>query len=240
MIEPFLTMHWHASATWIISLFSIALVLIRPKGLPEAWWAAIGACLLVLCRLISPNSAAHAVGKGTDVYLFLIGMMIMSELARREGVFDWVAAHAVRASRGSRARLFTLIYFVGTVVTVFLSNDATAVVLTPAVYAAAKAARAEPLPYLLICAFIANAASFVLPISNPANLRTFRDQMPPLFAWLERFAVPSILAIAATYVLLFLTQRRALRQDISRDVEAPALAAGGRIVAWGIAAMTVA
>jgi arsenical pump membrane protein len=54
------------------------------------------------------------------------------------------------------------------------------VVLTPAVYAATRAARVkEPLPYLLICAFIANAASFVLPISNPANLVVFGAHMPP-------------------------------------------------------------
>ena len=151
-----------------------------------------------------------------------------------------MAAHAARAARGSAKRLFALVYVVGIVVTVLLSNDATAVVLTPAVYAAAKAARAEPLPYLFICAFIANAASFVLPISNPANLVIFRDQMPPLLDWLARFTLPSILAIAATYVALLLTQRHALRQDIYRDMEVPALAAGGRVVAWGIAAMTIA
>jgi arsenical pump membrane protein len=68
----------------------------------------------------------------------------------------------------------------------------------------------------------------------------FHDQMPPLLEWLERFTVPSILAIAATYVALWLTQRHSLGQDIARDVEAPTLATGGRIVAWGIAAMTVA
>jgi arsenical pump membrane protein len=89
----------------------------------------------------------------------------MSELARREGVFPWIAAHAVGRSGGSQHRLFLLIYVVGTVVTILLSNDATAVVLTPAVLAAVWAAQAEPLPYLLICAFIANAATFVLPIS---------------------------------------------------------------------------
>ncbi len=86
-----LSMHWHSAAIWLISLGSIALVLIRPKGWPEAWWAAAGACLLVLCRLLSPVAAFHAIGKGVDVYLFLTGMMVMSELARREGVFDWVA-----------------------------------------------------------------------------------------------------------------------------------------------------
>src|SRR5438270_664381 len=92
---------WHSAAIWFISLASIALVLARPKGLPEAIWAAAGAIVLVLCRLISPRAAAGAVGKGIDVYLFLAGMMVISELASREGVFDWVAGYAVRGSRGS-------------------------------------------------------------------------------------------------------------------------------------------
>jgi arsenical pump membrane protein len=39
-------------------------------------------------------------------------------------------------------------------------------VLTPAVYAATRAAGVSPLPYLFVCAFIANIASFVLPICN--------------------------------------------------------------------------
>ena len=106
----------------------------------------------------------------------------------------------------------------GTLVTIFLSNDATAVVLTPAVYAAATAARVEPLPYLLICAFIANAASFVLPISNPANLVIFGAHMPPLATWLAHFTLPSIAAIVVTYVALHFTQRRALDQRIAEKV----------------------
>src|SRR4051812_42191657 len=239
MIEPFVTMHWHAGATWVISLLSIALVLIRPKGLPEAWWAAIGACLLVLCRLISPSSAAHAVGKGTDVYLFLIGMMIMSEFARREGVFDWMAAHAVQASRGSRARLFLLIYAVGTVVTVFLSNDATAVVLTPAVLAAVRTAEAEPLPYLLICAFIANAASFVLPISNPANLVVYSGGMPTLGRWMQTFGVPSLVSIAVTFVLLRWLFKKLLTGEIRTDVDGPPLSAPGKVTLCGIAFLAI-
>jgi arsenical pump membrane protein len=110
-------------------------------------------------------------------------------VARQEGVFDWAAALAVEHVRGSPQRLFALVYAVGTVVTVFLSNDATAVVLTPAVYAATRAAGATPLPYLFVCAFIANAASFVLPISNPANLVIFGGHMPHFAAWLKPFGV---------------------------------------------------
>jgi arsenical pump membrane protein len=121
-------------------------------------------------------------------------------------------------------------------VTVFLSNDATAVVLTPAVAAAAKAAKAEkPLPYLFICAFIANAASFVLPISNPANLVIYGSHMPPLLQWLPRYALPSLLSILATYAVLRWTQAADLRQKISSDIEVPPLSAAGKMAAFGIA-----
>jgi arsenical pump membrane protein len=102
-------------------------------------------------------------------------------------------------------------------------------VLTPAVYAATRAAKVESVPYLFICAFIANAASFVLPISNPANLVVSGAQMPPLSEWLRYFALPSAVAIVATYVSLRLTQRRALDARVAEVDEMPHLAAGGNL-----------
>ncbi|MBV8807822.1 MAG: arsenic transporter [Acidobacteriaceae bacterium] len=230
---------WHSTAIWFISLASIALVLARPKGWPEAIWAAAGASLLVICRLISPTTAASGVAKGADVYLFLAGMMILSELASREGVFDWAAGYAVRGSRGSRTRLFILIYVVGIVVTVFLSNDATAVVLTPAVLAAVRAAEAEPLPYLLICAFIANAASFVLPISNPANLVVYGGEMPPLTRWLRTFGLPAIFSILITFFVLRWLATEYLQGPLNADVDSDRLTAAGKLTLFCIGFLVV-
>ena len=222
-------------ATWSISALAVLGVIVRPGNLPEALWATLGALALVLSSLISLPDAAAAVLRGTDVYLFLMGMMVLAEVARQEGLFDWLAAYAVRHARGSAAKLFTLVYGVGIVVTVFLSNDATAVVLTPAVYAAARRARAPPLPYLFICAFIANAASFVLPISNPANLVVYGAHMPPLKIWLQQFGIASFVSIGVTFLVLRWTQRRELKGDIARDAEVPALTVGGRLACGGIA-----
>jgi arsenical pump membrane protein len=225
-------------ATWGIAALATLGVITRPFSWPEAVWAVLGAALLVLFGLMPAGTAWEGVLKGTDVYLFLIGMMLMSEVARKEGLFDWLAGIAVRAAKGSATRLFTLIYGVGTVVTVFLSNDACAVVLTPAVYAATKAAKVEnPLPYLFICAFIANAASFVLPISNPANLVVFAEHMPPLTRWLAMFALPSALAILATYAALRLTQNASLRGErMATEVAAVPLSRTGLVAGLGIVA----
>jgi arsenical pump membrane protein len=213
-------------AVWAITAIATAGVLIRPFRWPEAIWAVLGGLSLLAFGLLPLADGARAVASGLDVYLFLVGMMLLSETARREGLFEWVAAFAVNHAQHSPRRLFLLIYGVGVVVTAFLSNDAAAVVLTPAVFAAAKTAKADPLPYLFICAFIANAASFVLPISNPANLVLYGDHVPPLGPWLASFALPSLLSILATYGVLRWSLRKHLAGVCEGDVDHPRLSPG--------------
>jgi arsenical pump membrane protein len=237
--------HWPvASAThlalWAIAALATAAVIARPWRLPEAIWAVAGALALLLTGLLPLPAALHAVGEGLDVYLFLIGMMLLSELARREGLFDTLAGWAVRHAGGSALRLFGLIYGIGIVVTVFMSNDATAVVLTPAVHAAAKKAGAKPLPYLFACALVANAASFVLPISNPANLVVFGAHMPPLLAWCKAFALPSLAAVFVTWAVLALMFRCELANRVEVVDDVPPLSPTGRIAALGIVGVVIA
>ncbi len=237
--------HWPAAgfshiATWTIAAVATALVIIRPGRWPEAVWAVAGALGLLLLGLLPLSTALQAVLEGTDVYLFLTGMMLLSELARREGLFDTLAGWAVGHADGSAWRLFGLIYGIGVGVTVFMSNDATAVVLTPAVYAVARKAGAKPLPYLFACALIANAASFVLPISNPANLVVFGEHMPPLLAWLRAFSLPSIAAVLATWCMLALVFRSELAAPVETTTHVPALSGTARLALMGIAGVVLA
>lgn len=216
---------------------SIVLMLIRPRNIPEVYWIGGGVVLLLIFRLITFDLAAHGIAKSFDVCLFLIGMMLLCELAREHGVFDWLSAVAVRHADGSCFRLFALVYAVGTVVTILMSNDATAVVLTPAILAAVRKARVQPLPYLFVCAFTANAASFLLPISNPANLVVFHNAMPPLGRWLPAFGFPCLLSILATFFALRWVFRKDLCEKIEHEVEDRPLNANGKIVLASVGIM---
>ena len=230
-------------AVVVIAALTALGLLVRPFRWPEAVWAVLAAVVLVVSGLLAWRGALAGVAKGLDVYLFLIGMMLISDIARKEGLFDWLAAIATGHAQGSPRRLFVLIYLVGVLVTVFMSNDATAVVLTPAVYAACKAAKVrDPFPYMLICAFIANAASFVLPISNPANLVIFSGgHMPALGTWFSMFALPSVVSIVVTFAALYLTQRRVIAEDsISTNVEPVSLSRGAKIAGLGLIVTAIA
>jgi arsenical pump membrane protein len=221
----------------LIVAVSIALMLTRPRGIPEVWWISLGSLLLIALRLVPLKLAGQAVAKGSDVYLFLIGMMLLSELAREQGVFEWVASVAVRGAHGSCSRLFLLVYGVGTLVTIFMSNDATAVVLTPAILTVVRKAKVSPLPYLFVCALIANAASFVLPISNPANLVVFHTGMPPLGTWLADFGIPSVFSILVTFFVMRFLFRQDLCKTIDREVDEAKLSGNGKLVLAGIGLM---
>src|ERR1700722_5673364 len=90
--------------TWTIAALATAGGILRPFDWPEAIWAGAGAVLLLALRLIPPADAVAGIGKGTDVYLFLIGMMLLAEIARLEGLFDWLGGGGAQHRGGGGAR----------------------------------------------------------------------------------------------------------------------------------------
>ncbi|HET7815236.1 MAG TPA: SLC13 family permease [Candidatus Baltobacteraceae bacterium] len=157
----------------------------------------------------------RAAAEGRDVYLFLTGMIALAELAATQGVFSYLAGRIARNGRLSAAGVYWWVYGAGVPVTALLSNDATILLLTPAAIALARRTNVSPLPAAFAVAFVANAASFVLPISNPANLLLYPD-LPASGAWLASFLLPSIGAIVVTGVLLFFCLRRCAAEDADR------------------------
>ncbi|MDT7811454.1 MAG: arsenical pump rane protein, partial [Acidobacteriaceae bacterium] len=63
----------------LIVAISILLMLIGPRDIPEVYWVGGGAILLIVFRLIPLKLAGKAAAEGSDVYLFLVGMMLLSE-----------------------------------------------------------------------------------------------------------------------------------------------------------------
>lgn len=210
-------------ALWTIAALTIALILLRPRHIPEWIWAVSGALLLVAFRIISIPTALTGVARGASVYAFLLGIVTLAEIARRERLFAYLSYYALRAAGTSQRRLFTLVYGVGVIVTALLANDTTVVVLTPAILATVLAVGLNPLPYAYACAFVAAAASFLLPTANPANLVVFGNTLPALGPWLSAFALSAVAAIAITYFTLRALFARTLAKPIGVVVPAVAI-----------------
>ncbi|HVB22552.1 MAG TPA: ArsB/NhaD family transporter [Ktedonobacteraceae bacterium] len=197
--------------TVIIAIVTLLGIMIRPFRWNEAIFALSGAALLLIIGLISPVNAFFTLYKDWNIFFFFLGMMSLSALAETAGLFDWLAAQAARLAGGSTRRLFLNTFLLGTMISMVLSNDATALILTPIVYTLVTRLRLPVLPFLFACTFIADTASFLLPVSNPINIIILTRFQLDLWTFLRLLLLPSILVISMNIGMFFLLYRNQIK-----------------------------
>jgi len=177
-------------------------------------WAVFGVLgvLTVLTGALPLDAARDvALTRGGPIMGFLVAITLLAELADNAGVFDAAAGVCARAARGSTPRLFLLIAALGTVTTIGMSLDTTAVLLTPVVLALTARLELSPLPFALLAVWLANTASLLLPVSNLTNLLAVQRLNLSTVAFAARMALPELVAVAITVGYLGLLYRRDLR-----------------------------
>lgn len=213
--------------TWsALAVFGLTLVLImvRPKGVTEAVAALVGGVLMLVLGRVQLGEAGRVLADKWDVFLFFLGLMTIAAVADSAGFFDWAAALAMKLAKGSGLRLFLNVFILGALISTFLSNDATALILTPVVYTLTTRLRLNPLPFMFACTFIADTASFTLPVSNPINILITGafPQTQDLGSFLKHLLAASLLAIGLNIVLFVLLFRKQLpRRFQPEEMELP-------------------
>lgn len=202
---------WKTLLTSFIGLLTLAGIMTRPFRWSESNIALGGAVALLLLGLIGPADAAFTLLKDWNTFLFFLGMMSLSALAEIAGLFDWLALQAARFAHGSAARLFLNVFLLGTFITMIFSNDATALILTPVVYLLVTRLQIPVIPYMFACTFIADTASFLLPVSNPINIIVTSRYPLDLFTFLHLLFLPSLAVISINGVVFYFIYRSQLK-----------------------------
>jgi arsenical pump membrane protein len=192
-------------------ILTLAGVMARPRGVSEWIVAVVGALAMLAVGALTPLEALEAIAAQWNVLLFFAGLMTTAAVAEQSGVLAWLTGGAYRLARGRQDILFLLICALCIAITATLSNDATILLLTPLIIRMVGAVGAPVLPYALACAFLANAASALLPIANPTNIIVLEAHPLVLSDYVGVLLVPSLAAIGATVAVLFLMNRPALR-----------------------------
>src|SRR6266571_3614979 len=195
----------------LIAILTLIGIMVRPFKWNEAMIAMAGAALLLIIGLINPLDAFTVLLNDWNIFLFFLGLMTLSALVEAAGLFDWLAAQAVRLAGGSSRRLLLNTFLLGSLISMVLSNDATALVLTPIVYSLVTRLRLPVLPFLFACTFIADTASFLLPVSNPINIIVLSTFHLDLWTFLRLLLLPSLLVISINITAFFLLYRRQLK-----------------------------
>ena len=196
-------------------IFVIALTLIFTEKMNRSITGIAGAALMVgigtALEFYSQDEAVTAIDFNTLGLLF--GMMILVALLEPTGFFEYLAVWAARLSKGKPVRLIVLLGTVTTILSMFLDNVTTVVLIAPVTVLISEILGVKPVPYLIAEAILSNTGGVATLVGDPPNVLiasaagfSFNDFLTHslpivLFAWL-----------AALFLLRYL-----FREDLRKD-----------------------
>ena len=205
--------------TLVLFVLTLAAVVLRPRGIAAGWWTCGAAGIALAAGLVHPGEVWALIVVAKEALLFLLALLVLSALLEASGFFEWAAVLAARSARSGAGLLGNLL-LLGALITIVLSLDTTAVILTPLVVAAVQRLGVPARPYVLVCVFVPNVASLLLPVSNLTNLLLAAHVPPARFA--AAMALPQLLVLLVLWGGLRLACRRELPASLDTGRLPPA------------------
>jgi Na+/H+ antiporter NhaD/arsenite permease-like protein len=161
-----------AAALFSGLIFSASLVLIFSERVHRTIAAVVGATLMVgvgkILHFYSEDAALQAIDFNTVG--LLLGMMILVAMLEPTGFFEYLAVLAARASRGKPVHLFVLLGSVTTILSLFLDNVTTVVLIAPVTILISEILGVSPIPYLVAEAILSNTGGVGTLVGDPPNV----------------------------------------------------------------------
>ncbi|MEW5849643.1 MAG: SLC13 family permease [Myxococcota bacterium] len=209
---------------------------VLPIGRPAG--ALLGAVLMVLCGVITPQQAYSDEILSHDTLGLLLGMMIICGHLEDGGFFEWAAALIDRHARSPRGLLVWTALVSGGL-SALLVNDPVCVLLTPLLLKVIHRRGLPPLPFLLALGCGANVGSALTLTGNPQNMLIGAFSKIPFLGFMATMALPVVAAMGVTVGLLLWL----CRAELAALAQAPRVLAeeqAPRAMTAGLAGLAVA
>ncbi|MBI1811047.1 MAG: ArsB/NhaD family transporter [Nitrospirae bacterium] len=161
------------AAFWTATtIFLLAYAVIVSEKIHKTIIALFGAGLMLVLKILQQHEAFHLEEFGVDwnVIFLLISMMVIINLMRPTGVFEFIAIKSAKWGKGEPFRILVIFAIVTAAVSAFLDNVTTVLLIVPVTILIADALEVDPLPYLISCAFASNIGGTATLIGDPPNI----------------------------------------------------------------------
>src|SRR5437899_9231154 len=149
-------------------VFLVIYALIVTEKIHRTLAALLGASLMNLFKIVDQREAFASVD--FNVIFVLAGMMIIANITAKTGVFQWIAVEAVRRAEGRPYALLVLTSVVTAVLSAFLDNVTTVVLLAPVTFFIAQRLGTSPVPFLISQVIASNIGGTATLIGDPPNI----------------------------------------------------------------------
>jgi Na+/H+ antiporter NhaD/arsenite permease-like protein len=191
-----------------IAVFLVALAVIASERVDRTNVALVGAALMLLAGVITQEEAIHAVDFNTIG--LLVGMMVMVRLTEQTGVYTWLAIRAGQWSRGRPAAIIIALGLTTALLSAFLDNVTTILLIVPITFLLADALDIDPIPLIIIEIFASNIGGTATLIGDPPNILIAGHTGLSFGAFITNLAPIVVVTLGVVGTLLYLRYRRRL------------------------------
>jgi Na+/H+ antiporter NhaD/arsenite permease-like protein len=211
-----------------VAIFAVALALIASERVDRTKVALLGAALVVLTQTLNQEHAVEAVDFNTIG--LLTGMMLMVRITETTGVYTWVAIRAGQLSRGRPLAVVLSLSVTTAVLSAFLDNVTTILLIVPITFLLADALDVDPVPLIIIEIVASNIGGTATLIGDPPNILIAGHtglSFGAFIANLAPIAAATMIVVVAGLYLAFRrrlqigpeARARVMRLDAGRSIE---------------------
>ena len=198
--QPFVmdTAFWTATA-----IFVIAYIIIISERVHKTVVAIFAASLMIVLKILEQHEAFHVEELGVDwnVIFLLISMMVIINLMRPSGIFEYIAIKSAKWGKGEPFRIMAIFAVVVAVLSALLDNVTTVLLITPVTLFIADALEIDPIPYLLSCALASNIGGTATLIGDPPNIMIASKAALTFMDFIYHLA-PIVVVLMGIYLLI--------------------------------------
>lgn len=185
---------WIAAAIFIASYIAIA-----TEKIDRTIIALLGAALMLIIGLIDQSNAFRHID--LNVIFLLAGMMIIVNIVKRCGLFEWLALSTAKVTGGRPILLLITLSLITAFTSAFLDNVTTMMLMAPMTLLIADALRIDPVPLLISETMASNIGGTATLIGDPPNLLIGSAANLSFLDFLTNMA-PLVLIILVVFTLM--------------------------------------
>ena len=187
---------WMATA-----IFILAYALIISEKVHKTILAIFGSALMIVLGIVTQEDAFHSMELGIDwnVIFLLVSMMIIINIMKPTGLFEYIAIKSAKAARGEPFRIMAIFSVVTATLSAFLDNVTTVLLIAPVTLLICQALELEVVPFLITEALASNIGGTATLIGDPPNIMIASKAQLDFMAFIYHLS-PVIIVVLIAYV----------------------------------------
>ena len=148
------------------------------------------------------------------ILILFFSMTVFSLILEQTGFFEHISGVILQKSGHNQYKIFLSLYAVISFLTIFTSNDIVILTFTPFICHFCKAAKIDPIPYLIMEFVAANTWSLFLLIGNPTNIYVSGAFDIGFVEYIRAMALPTVAAGLCSLLIMSVLFRKKLHGQI--------------------------